>query len=233
MLQDEQQEKQLTEAMISTLQRAIRPVWASRGLHNSAVEALKYQAPGDTVTASYGKFISEIKPQHLSSVVLHRSKRMVLDSIGVGMIGSTTDVFELALQHCQHMYAPDNISSVYGRMGTRLSPTLAAFVNGVATHSMDFDDTWHPATHPSGAVLPAVLALSDMMPASNKPSGLDFLLAFNVGIEIQGRLMRFSNEAHNIPKRFHPPSVVGTMEVQPPVLASCLWITPSAVMPWL
>lgn len=67
---------------------------------------------------------------------------------------------------------------------------------------MDFDDTWHPATHPSGAVLPAVLALSDMIPPHRKPSGLDFLLAFNVGVEIQGRLMRFSNEAHNIPKRF-------------------------------
>lgn len=66
---------------------------------------------------------------------------------------------------------------------------------------MDFDDTWHPATHPSGAVLPALLALSDTMPSGRKPSGLDLLLAFNVGIEIQGRLMRFSNEAHNIPKR--------------------------------
>ncbi|XP_078116970.1 cis-aconitate decarboxylase-like [Sander vitreus] len=205
------EEQQLTEAMISKLQKTIRPVWAVRGLHKSAVEVLKRPAPEDTVTASFGKFISEVKPQHLSSVVLHRSKRMVLDSIGVGVIGSTTDVFELALQHCQHMYAPDDISSVYGRRGTRLSPTLAAFVNGVATHSMDFDDTWHPATHPSGAVLPAVLALSDMMSANSKPSGLDFLLAFNIGIEIQGRLMRFSNEAHNIPNRFHPPSVVGTM----------------------
>ncbi|TDH07757.1 hypothetical protein EPR50_G00109200 [Perca flavescens] len=377
--------------LYSVLQKTIRPVWAVRGLHKSAVEVLRHPAPEDTVTASFGKFISEVKPQHLSSVVLHRSKRMVLDSIGVGVIGSTTDVFELALQHCQndltivdpaekllftkkvlefgwtvqcllcsepdrhpplleklaiqqqwlaerpwvshfvpqleefkrvlerflqatpsdppttslsppqsaniacsigqpapllaspelsldcsdatrsayapnhqqsyegtrlalftgtrggrgrrkgrrgsqrlvpnqpligpepklpsgpepdltwHMYAPDDISSVYGRRGTRLSPTLAAFVNGVATHSMDFDDTWHPATHPSGAVLPAVLALSDMMSANSKPSGLDFLLAFNIGIEIQGRLMRFSNEAHNIPKRFHPPSVVGTM----------------------
>ncbi|XP_028975362.2 cis-aconitate decarboxylase-like [Esox lucius] len=74
---------------------------------------------------------------------------------------------------------------------------------------MDFDDTWHPATHPSGAVLPALLALSDML--LSKPSGLDFLLAFNVGIEVQGRLMRFSNQAQNIPKRFHPPSVVGTL----------------------
>eukprot|EP00064_Thunnus_orientalis_P021911 superscaffoldBa00006959_g22081 len=171
-----------------------------RGLHKSAVEVFNCPAHEDTVTASFGRFISEVKPQHLSPVVLHRSKRMVLDSVGVGLIGSTTDVFELALQHCQNMYAPDDISSVYGRKGTRLSPTLAAFVNGVATHSMDFDDTWHPATHPSGAVLPAVLALSDMMPANSKPSGLDFLLAFNVGIEIQGRLMRFSNEAHNIPK---------------------------------
>jgi len=66
---------------------------------------------------------------------------------------------------------------------------------------MDFDDTWHPATHPSGAVLPALLAISDMLQKNSKTSGLDFLTAFNVGIEIQGRLMRFSNDAHNIPKR--------------------------------
>lgn len=62
---------------------------------------LKRPTPEDTVTSSFGKFISEIKPQHLSPVVLHRSKRMVLDSIGVGLIGSTTEVFQLVLQHCQ------------------------------------------------------------------------------------------------------------------------------------
>ncbi|KAK7882376.1 hypothetical protein WMY93_028550 [Mugilogobius chulae] len=74
---------------------------------------------------------------------------------------------------------------------------------------MDFDDTWHPATHPSGAVLPSLLALAEALP--RKPSGLELLLAFNVGIEVQGRLLRFSREAHNIPERFHPPSVVGVM----------------------
>ncbi|XP_055015441.1 immunoresponsive gene 1, like [Boleophthalmus pectinirostris] len=197
--------------MISTLQKTLKSVLAVRRLHMSAAKVLERPFPEPTVTSSFGRFISEVKPQHLSPIVLERSKRMVLDSIGVGLIGSTTEVFQLALQHCQHMYGPDEVSSVYGRKRTRLSPTLAAFVNGVATHSMDFDDTWHPATHPSGAVLPAVLALSDMMPVNHKPTGLDLLLAFNVGIEIQGRLMRFSNEAHNIPKRFHPPSVVGTM----------------------
>lgn len=65
---------------------------------------------------------------------------------------------------------------------------------------MDFDDTWHPATHPSGAVLPVLLALAETLPS--QPSGLDLLLAFNVGIEVQGRLMRFSKEAYNIPERY-------------------------------
>lgn len=69
-------------------------------------------------------------------------------------------------------------------------------------HSMDFDDTWHPATHPSGAILPALTALSEALPQSAKFSGLDLLLAFNVGIEVQGRLMHFSKEASDIPKRY-------------------------------
>lgn len=73
---------------------------------------------------------------------------------------------------------------------------------------MDFDDTWHPATHPSGAVLPALLALAESLP--QRPSGLDLLLAFSVGMEVQGQLMRFSKEAYNIPQRF--------------LSRSCFWI---------
>ncbi|KFW78398.1 Cis-aconitate decarboxylase, partial [Manacus vitellinus] len=167
--------------------------------------------PEDTVTSSFASFIHGARPDHLSKTVRHRSKRMILDSIGVGLVGSTTHVFDIALRYCRELYSPVAVSSVYGKPGVKLSPTLAAFTNGVATHSMDFDDTWHPATHPSGAVLPALLAASQMLPPGTKPTGMDFLLAFNVGLEVQGRLMHFSTEAHDIPKRFHPPSVVGTM----------------------
>ncbi|KFV61456.1 Cis-aconitate decarboxylase, partial [Dryobates pubescens] len=167
--------------------------------------------PEETVTSSFASFIHAVRPEHLSKTVCHRSKRMILDSIGVGLVGSTTPVFDIALQYCRELYSPVAVSSVYGKPGVKLSPTLAAFTNGVATHSMDFDDTWHPATHPSGAVLPALLAASQMLPPGTKPNGMDFLLAFNVGLEVQGRLMHFSTEAHDIPRRFHPPSVVGTV----------------------
>ncbi|XP_007889744.1 immunoresponsive gene 1, like [Callorhinchus milii] len=179
--------------------------------HNTARQVFESPNVKESVTESFGSFISQVQTNHLTDTVLHRSKRMILDNIGVGLLGSTTQVFNIGLNYCQKMFAQDPVSSVYGRQGLKLSPAMAAFVNGIAVHSMDFDDTWHPATHPSGAVLPALLAAAEMLPPGSKPTGLDLLLAFNVGIEIQGRLMRFSREAHNIPKRFHPPSVVGTM----------------------
>ncbi|XP_042310264.1 cis-aconitate decarboxylase-like [Sceloporus undulatus] len=179
------------------------------GLHNP--EDLEKGSSEETVTGTFASFIHGIRPDHLSNTVRHRSKRMILDSIGVGLVGSTTHVFDIALRYCQETFSSSPVSSVYGRKDLKMSPPLAAFSNGVATHSMDFDDTWHPATHPSGAVLPALLAASQMLPPSRRPNGQDFLLAFNVGIEVQGRLLRFSQEAHNIPRRFHPPSVVGTL----------------------
>ncbi|XP_037382695.1 cis-aconitate decarboxylase [Talpa occidentalis] len=163
-----------------------------------------------SVTESFAKVIHGLKVEHLTDHVLRRSKRMILDALGVGILGSTTEVFHKVSEYSK-IYSSRMSSTVWGQSDLRLPPTYAAFVNGVAIHSMDFDDTWHPPTHPSGAVLPVLIALSEDLPSSPKFSGLDLLLAFNVGIEVQGRLMHFSKEANNIPKRFHPPSVVGTL----------------------
>lgn len=74
--------------------------------------ALKQPEPDVTVTDSYGRFLAEVKPHHLTAVTLRRSKRMVLDSLGVGLIGSTTAVFELALQHCQVRRSAERKASI-------------------------------------------------------------------------------------------------------------------------
>ncbi|CAN9497573.1 unnamed protein product [Ophioblennius macclurei] len=160
------------------------------------------------ITESFGAAIHALGAAQLTSGVISRSKRMMLDALGVGLLGSRTAVFRKALEYSQ-LFTSELKSNVWGKSDVSLPPQYAAFVNGIAVHSMDFDDTWHPATHPSGAVLPALLALADTLPA--EPSGLDLLLAFNVGVEVQGRLLRFSREAYDIPERFHPPSVVGVM----------------------
>ncbi|XP_067460116.1 cis-aconitate decarboxylase [Thunnus thynnus] len=160
------------------------------------------------ITESFGAAIHALSTTQLTDGVINRSKRMMLDTLGVGLLGTRTAVFNKALKYSQSFQSEEN-SSVWGKSEISLPPNYAAFVNGIAVHSMDFDDTWHPATHPSGAVLPALLALAEALPSQR--SGLELLLAFNIGIEVQGRLMRFSREAYNIPERFHPPSVVGVM----------------------
>lgn len=53
------------------------------------------------MTSSFASFIHAVRPEHLSKTVRHRSKRMILDSIGVGLVGSTTHVFDIALQYCR------------------------------------------------------------------------------------------------------------------------------------
>ncbi|XP_064412866.1 cis-aconitate decarboxylase [Latimeria chalumnae] len=163
-----------------------------------------------TVTESFATVVHGLKYEHLTDRVIQRSKRMILDTLGVGLLGSNTEVAHKVMQYSKVRKMFMSIT-VWGHSDLRLPPQYAAFVNGVAVHSMDFDDTWHPATHPSGAVLPALIALVETLPQSHKLTGQDLLLAFNVGIEVQGQLLRFSNEASYIPKRFHPPAVVGTM----------------------
>lgn len=58
-------------------------------------------APEDTVTGSFASFISAARAEHLSQTVRQRSKRMILDSLGVGLVGSTTRVFDIALRYCR------------------------------------------------------------------------------------------------------------------------------------
>ncbi|XP_025033068.1 cis-aconitate decarboxylase-like [Python bivittatus] len=152
------------------------------------------------ITGNFAHVIHGLNASHLTDRVIQRSKRMILDTLGVGLVGTRTDVFQKLTQYSK-IYSSDSSSSAWGCPALKLPPLYAALVNGVAIHSMDFDDTWHPTTHPSGAVLPALLAVAEAVTEKQTISGCDLLLAFNVGIEVQGRLMSFSKEASDLPKR--------------------------------
>lgn len=134
---------------------------------------------------------------------------MMLDTLGVGIIGGNTEVSRTVqgwgadLGMMRDSSDKNNGSSVvWGTNGLKATPSIAAFLNGINVHSMDFDDTWHPPTHPSGPVLPAVLALAETLKGTSyEPSTQDILVAYNVGIQIQALLLRSSNDAKGIPWR--------------------------------
>lgn len=67
----------------------------------------------------------------------------------------------------------------------RLPAGLAAFVNGVLAHSLDYDDTHLPSVlHPSASVIPAALAAAEAVGSS----GRDVVAAVAVGLEVCVRL---------------------------------------------
>ncbi|KAM7321228.1 hypothetical protein ACRRTK_019320 [Alexandromys fortis] len=84
-----------------------------------------------SVTESLASLIHGLKVDHLTDGVIRRSKRMILDSLGVGFLGTGTEVFHKVTQYSK-MYSSNTSSTVWGRPDFRLPPTYAAFVNGVA-----------------------------------------------------------------------------------------------------
>lgn len=73
---------------------------------------------------------------------------------------------------------------------------MAAFVNGVLAHSLDYDDTHLPSVlHPSAAVVPAALASAERSGAT----GAELVRAIAVGLEVCVRLgmAGFDDEAGN------------------------------------
>ncbi|XP_060072340.1 cis-aconitate decarboxylase-like [Ylistrum balloti] len=177
------------------------------------VPAKEVNLPAANLTTWMSEHISNLSIADISPVALKRSKRMILDIIGVGMIGSKTEIANSYRDFAAYTegFNSNHRASVWGTGGLKASTAMAAYLNGASCHAMDFDDTWHPATHPSSPVLPALLALSDTLPYSQKPSLEDILVAFNVGIQVQGALLNCSTQARNIPHRLHPPAIVGVM----------------------
>jgi len=77
--------------------------------------------------------------------------------------------------------------------GERVSPALAALVNGTAAHALDFDDvSWAMNGHPTVPLLPAAFALAE----ANGRSGAELLRAYIVGFEVEARLGQALGRPH-------------------------------------
>jgi len=100
----------------------------------------------------------------------------------------------------------DGNSVVAGRLGKASSP-FAALANGMAAHSLDFDDTFLEAiTHASASLVPALFALGDETSAT----GDDIIDAYIVGLEMHGALGRALNRSH-YEQGWHATATIGVI----------------------
>lgn len=135
----------------------------------------------ESTTQELLDFVMETEFAMLPPEVVHESKRILLDCIGVALLGLETDKGKYGVALAKRFGGPPE-SAILGT-GDRISCGSAAFANGELINALDYDALLFP-THAPPAVIPASLALGETMGAS----GRDMMLAIALGCELSVRL---------------------------------------------
>jgi 2-methylcitrate dehydratase PrpD len=140
-------------------------------------------------------FVMGIHFEDLAPDVVHETKRLFLDSIGVGIAALKTDKGRYAMALANRFGGPPE-SAILGTKH-RVACGHAAFANGELINAMDYDANFFP-THAPPSVIPASLALGETVRATGKEMILSIVLgcelSLRLGIAIRGLKKIFPSE---------------------------------------
>jgi 2-methylcitrate dehydratase len=136
----------------------------------------------DTLAERLAEYALSTRFDDLPELVVHETKRRLIDALGCALGARHADAPRAAERVAPRIAAEQAASTLYG---SRTSPDMAAFVNGILIRYLDFNDTYlskEPA-HPSDN-LAAVLAAGEM----SGSTGQDLVSAAAIAYEVQCRL---------------------------------------------
>lgn len=133
------------------------------------------------------------------------ARQGMTDTIAVALAARDEAVTRIALDYARGQAGPAEGGAPLWFGGEALPPARAAFVNGVASHALDYDDV-ALSGHPSAALTAAILAQGHAQGAS----GRDCLRAYIVGYEVWAELASREPDPYHI-KGWHPTAVFGTV----------------------
>src|SRR5687767_10446465 len=135
------------------------------------------------VTSIPAKLAASHPSRGWNDAVDHEAHRTFHNWLGCAIGASHHDAAEAALSAVAMLQPPPQ-ATVLGRID-RIDMASAALINGIASHTFDFDDT-HLKTiiHQAGPVASAALALAETMNAS----GRDVIDALVLGIDVACRV---------------------------------------------
>ncbi len=158
-----------------------------------------------TLAETIAEFVLRTRWDDLPRRVREAAKLCFTDCVGCMVAGSREPAATIALRHAEETGGRPE-ASVVGR-GVRTSGALAAMVNGISAHVLDYDDVSASMTgHPSVTVVPAVLAAGEAM----RLPGRAALEAYVVGVEVaaaRGRAMTPAHYSHG----WHTTSTLGVI----------------------
>lgn len=149
-----------------------------------------------------GNYTALEASRELSPEVMHHAKRAVLDWFAALYPGTrVVPTTQLVRAHFRELGV--GRSSLPG-FKTTAFPALAAWINGTASHAVEFDDIFRDAIyHPGVPTIAAALAVAQ----DEGCSGRELLRAVTVGYEISTRIGSAVQPSHY--KYFHTTGTVG------------------------
>jgi 2-methylcitrate dehydratase PrpD len=135
-------------------------------------------------TQTLARYLAAAGSADLPQAVRKEAHRGLLNWVGCTLGGARHEAARFAFTALSPFAGPAQ-ASLLGR-AERTDAPLAALINGIASHVLDFDDT-HLATviHPMGPVASAALALAE---ARGGVSGAEFVTALVLGVEAECRV---------------------------------------------
>ena len=144
-------------------------------------------------TRELARFVVQSEYRSIPEAARRETVRSLVNWIGCALGGAKHEAVDRALEALAD-YAALPQATVLGRV-ERLDTLHAALVNGIASHVLDFDDTdLRTLLHPSVPVAAALMALAER----RKMGGAEFIHAFVLGVEIEGRIAHAIYQNHNL-----------------------------------
>ena len=147
---------------------------------NTSVTA-DHNAPA--ITRQLAEFVANHPSKGWSDAVEHEAHRTFLNWLGCAIGAARHEAVDAALAATQ-MLEPAPQATLAGR-SERVDMASAALINGISSHTFDFDDT-HLKTiiHPAGPVASAIMALAEHQGSS----GRQVIDALVLGIDVACRM---------------------------------------------
>ncbi|MDB5861199.1 MAG: MmgE/PrpD family protein [Ramlibacter sp.] len=143
------------------------------------------------LTSSLSTFARQLRFEEVPALGVERVRNAIIDCIACMLAGTATEPARIAAEWAREEGGTPR-ATVPG-FGFATSPTLAALVNGVSGHALDYDDVSPPMIgHPSVALVPALLAAAEVA----ESSGAELVTAYAIGLDAAARLGRLMNPEH-------------------------------------
>jgi 2-methylcitrate dehydratase PrpD len=159
-------------------------------------------------TATLAAYVADLRYDDIPAEVAARAKALTLDFLGSAVRARRDAESTPSLLAMLAALGLDGAgeATVCGDART-YTPAVAALLNGAFGHSLDFDDTHADSSlHPSAPVVPAALAVGEIVQAS----GRDVLAAIVAGYEVCCRLGNALDPTSHYARGFHPTATAGT-----------------------